>query len=385
MNKARIKGIVFTLAFLCASLLLSGYTSPPATSAKAFALFEAGTGRFLAGSNEDAQLPMASTTKIMTCLLAVENCELDEIVTVEKEAVGQEGTSMYLKEGETLSVSDLVYGLMLSSGNDAAVMLALHMGGTVENFAAMMNARAREIGANDTNFVTPNGLPAEGHYTTAHDLGLIAATAMGNPKFKEIVGTQSKDLPADEDSPARYLRSKNRILWEYEGGNGIKTGYTKAAGKCLVAGAERDGMQLVAVVLNDYNMFEDCKNLLSYGFENYALRQVGQAGEDAGRIPVTGGVTDSVGIETTEDILLPLSEEEFTMIETKTELAEELAAPVTAGTPVGKVEYWLGEEKLAESQIVTTEGAIENTYGYNLGRVLQNWLFHLQWRESANR
>ena len=166
-----------------------GYTSPSATSAKAFALFEAGTGRFLAGSNEDAQLPMASTTKIMTCLLAVENCDLDEIVTVEKEAVGQEGTSMYLKEGETLSVSDLVYGLMLSSGNDAAVMLALHMGGTVENFAAMMNARAREIGANDTNFVTPNGLPAEGHYTTAHDVGLIAATAMGNPKLKEIVGT----------------------------------------------------------------------------------------------------------------------------------------------------------------------------------------------------
>lgn len=384
MRKNRIELVIFTLAIVLTSFLLCGYANPPSTSAKAFALFESSTGRLLAGNNQDAKLPMASTTKIMTCLLAVENCDLDEMVTVDKKAVGQEGTSMYLKEGETLSVGDLVYGLMLSSGNDAAVMLAIHMGGTVEKFADMMNERAREIGANDTNFVTPNGLPADDHYTTAHDLGLIAATAMRNQKFKEIVGTQKKDLPADEDSPARYLRSKNRILWQYEGGNGIKTGYTKAAGKCLVAGAERDGMQLVAVVLNDGNMFEDCKSLLTYGFETVSLKQIAVKGEDMGKVSVLNGITTQVGTALTDDIFLPLREEEFTMIEKKIEMCDEIAAPVDEGLVVGKVEYWLGQEKLAENQIVTTEGAIENTYGYHLGKVLDNWLFHLNGRKSAD-
>lgn len=378
---ARMTASALALCLLFGSQVVEAV---PSTHAKAYALLEASTGRILAAENSDEKLPMASTTKIMTCLLALENCDLNEMVTVEKEAVGLEGTSMYLREGETLTVSDLVYGLMLSSGNDAAAMLAIHMAGSLEEFAKMMNARAKEIGATNTNFVTPNGLPDENHYTTAYDLALIASEAMQNPLFREVVATRQKDLPADEDSPARYLRSKNRMLTEYEGGNGIKTGYTKKAGKCLVAGAERDGMQLVSVVLNDYDMWKDSKALMDYGFQEYKLYQMGRRGENYGTIPVLGGVQPEVSVALTADIYLPLTEKEVTMVEKKVNLVEGLEAPVAAGKSVGKVEYWLDGVKFAEAEIKTSSSVLENSYAFNLRRILRRWLLFPEWRSSAN-
>lgn len=382
-----------TKAALCAaalaiSMLLYGAPrtaqAASAPGARAYALLEASTGRVLASNNANEQLPMASTTKIMTCLLAVEQGNLDDMVTVGKNAVGLEGTSIYLREGETLLLHDLVYGLMLASGNDAAVAIAEHIGGTVEQFAAMMNARAKEIGANNTNFVTPNGLPDDNHYTTAYDLALISCCAMQNPAFREIVGTQSIDLPADEDSPARYLRSKNKILRQVEGGNGIKTGYTKKAGKCLSAAAERDGMQLVAVVLNDYDMFVDCGALLDDGFARYQMTQIATAGEEVGSISVTGGLSDSVSVELGKDIYLPLAENEGNMVERKMNISTELAAPVVSGTQVGTLEFWLNGVKYAETPIFTNDDVLKDTYDYHLHRVLQDWL-RAEKGNSANR
>lgn len=345
----------------------------PSVNAKAYVLMEASTGRVLLENNRDEKLPMASTTKIMTCLLAVENGNMEDIVTIPKEAVGQEGTSIYLREGEQVLFSDLVYGLMLASGNDAAVAIAIHLAGSVENFAQMMNEKARQIGALNSNFVTPNGLPDDNHYTTAYDLALISSYAMQNEKFCEIVGTSKMDLQQDDDSPARYLRSKNKILYQYEGGNGIKTGYTKAAGKCLSAGAKRGDMQLVAVVLNDYDMFVDCMALLDYGFEHYQMRQIAQAGQNYGEIPVENGLEKSVPTALRENIYLPLTEEEVTMVEEKVNMSSSLSAPVQEGEVVGFVEFSFGE-LTAKSEIIAAASARESTYEFHFSRVLQRWL-----------
>lgn len=218
------------ILFIIACTISGSAYALPDIHAQAYALVEASTGRILLESNAAEHLPMASTTKIMTCILAIENGNLDTIVQVPDEAVSIEGSSIYLQYGETISLRDLLYGLMLASGNDAAVTIAIHIAGSVEAFAEMMNQKAVEIGAADTHFVTPNGLPDENHYTTARDLALISAYAMQNEVFRQIVGTSSMNLAQDDDSPARYLRSKNKMLYQYDGGNGIKTGYTRAAG-----------------------------------------------------------------------------------------------------------------------------------------------------------
>ena len=206
------------------------------------------------------KLPMASTTKIMTALIVIENCSLGDTVKVSPKAYGVEGSSMYLNAGEEVSVEDMLYGLMLLSGNDAAVALAIHTAGSVEAFAALMNARAEEIGAHNTHFVTPNGLHDPEHYTTAYDLALIAAEAMKNPDFRKIVGSTYHKTTTG--SVIRYMKNKNKILWQYEGGCGVKTGYTKAAGRCLVFAAERDGMTLIGAVLSCPDMFNVAKAML---------------------------------------------------------------------------------------------------------------------------
>lgn len=359
---------------IAAALLLPRPVLAVDTSAAAHMLMEVSTGRVLDCKNEDARLPMASTTKILTGLLTAERCDMDEVVTVEPEAAGVEGTSMYLKAGETLTVRDLLYGLMISSGNDAAVMLAIHMGGTVENFCTMMNERARELGAENSNFASPNGLPNEAHYTTAADLARIACAAMKNGIFRKVVGTQSIDLPADADSPARHLRSKNKILYQYDGGTGVKTGFTKAAGKCLVASAKRDGMELVAVVLNDYTMFPDCISLLDHGFANWKLRSVASDGTPMGDIKVKNGVADSVGTKAVGDLLLPLTDEEVTMINSSVNTRSSIAAPVAEGEKTGDIVYRIGANELGRQSVVTTGAVSENTYRYNIDRVLRRWL-----------
>lgn len=359
-------------------ILVIGIAAPvkaaPKTSAKAYVLMEAGTGRVLASNNHEEKLPMASTTKIMTCILAIENSKLGDIVKVGKNAVGLEGTSIYLKEGETVTMEELVYGLMLASGNDAAAAIAEHISGSIPDFAKLMNTKAQEIGAVNTNFVTPNGLPDDEHYTTAYDLALISAYAMQNEQFREIVSTTKRDFPEDEDSPARYLRSRNKILYQYEGGNGIKTGYTKAAGKCLCAAAYREDMQLIAVVLNDYNMFEDCKNLMTYGFDTYNMVKVASAGEVVGEIAVKNGLKEKVEANIKEDIFLPLMPEEATMVERKVSLEDEFEAPVKEGKDAGRVDFYIDGEKYTSADIVAAADVGRNTYMHNLLKVFDDWL-----------
>lgn len=242
------------------------------TCAKSCVVMERTSGRVLYSQNGNARLPMASTTKIVTAITVIEHSCLDDVVTIPQQACGVEGSSVYLRCGEQLTVRELLFALMLRSGNDCAVALALHIGGTVEHFAEMMNETARSLGCNDSNFVTPHGLHDDNHYTTAHDLATITCYALSNKEFATIVSTEKVKIGSGDS--ARVLVNKNKLLHNYDGANGVKTGFTKKAGRCFVGSATRNGMQVVVVVLNCGPMFEDTAKLLDYAFANYKLQTV---------------------------------------------------------------------------------------------------------------
>ncbi|MDR0840928.1 MAG: D-alanyl-D-alanine carboxypeptidase [Christensenellaceae bacterium] len=353
----RAKG--WAAALLCV-LLLYTLTPPalaltgPKVSAAGAVLLEAGTGKVLFEKNAAQKLPMASTTKVMTALLAIELGDLDEIVSTDASAYGVEGSSIYLKLQEELSLRDLLYGLMLASGNDAAVAIAVHIGQGVERFAEMMNARAKRIGAVNTNFVTPNGLPNDDHYTTAYDLALIAAEAMKNETFREIVSAQY--YRAQTGAVPRTFKNKNKILWNYEGGNGIKTGYTKAAGRCLVFAARRDGMQLVGVVLNCPSMFEDAAQMLDFGMDNYELAPLVRAGDRVAVAQVRGGMKNSLELVAGQDIMVPVERGNRAQYRTRVVVADVIRAPVQAGQACGYVEV-LGDEGRLLTRFELTAGS----------------------------
>lgn len=230
-----------------------------------YIVMNADTYEVIKEGNSDKRLPMASTTKTMTALLVVEHCIMDDIVVVPEQAVGVEGSSVYLKEGETYTVRELLYGLMLRSGNDAAIALAIHVAGTVENFVEMMNYRAEMLGLKNTHFVNPHGLHNNQHYTSAYDLCKLGCYAIKNDIFADIVST--KQAVISSDNTRKVWCNKNKILSLYDGGIGIKTGFTKAAGRCLIAGAEREGHTVVSVVLNRGDMYEACMELMDEAFE----------------------------------------------------------------------------------------------------------------------
>ena len=216
----------------------------------------------------DKRLPMASTTKIMTALVAAETLSGDEYVKVPKECAGIEGSSIYLEVGETVSVKTLLYGLMLESGNDAAYTLAATCSGSIGEFCALMNKKAKDMGLIDTHFTNPHGLHDENHYTTAYELCVIASEALENDTFRKIVSTKSMYAKSTFSDAMRYFSNHNKLLRSYSGANGVKTGFTKKAGRCLVTSAERDEERFVAVTLNDGNDWRDHTAMLDFGFEN---------------------------------------------------------------------------------------------------------------------
>lgn len=238
-----------------------------ASSAASMALVDGDTGELIYSKNCDARREPASTTKICTAITVLENCTmLDLPVAIPDAAIGVEGSSLYLQRGEMLTVRDLLYGLMLQSGNDCATALAIIVGDSVDGFVKLMNETAAKAGATNTNFVNPHGLHHDEHYTTAHDLCKISYYAMQNETFREIVSTKRHSTPYHNHEYRRNFPNKNKILFNYEGGNGIKTGYTKASGRCLVSSATRDGKTYICTVLNCYDMFEECMRLMDAAF-----------------------------------------------------------------------------------------------------------------------
>ncbi len=305
-----------TLAFPCS-----------AVSARSAILMDAQTGRILYEKNADRQSLIASTTKIMTALVICEQTNVLDRVRIPKEAVGIEGSSMYLQEGEVLTVQDLLYGLMLRSGNDAAVALAIYCGGTVEGFAELMNDKAHLLGMRDTHFVNPNGLDSPGHYSTARDMAVLAAYAMDNPIFAKTVSTKTVHIGS------RVLQNHNKLLWLLEGADGVKTGFTKAAGRILVSSCTRQGRRLIAVTMNDGNDWQDHQQLMESGFSDYTVRQIVSVGDCIGMVSVVSGDKECVELIADADFSFALTSDEKTEI--RLQEPGFVYAPVSEGQDAG--------------------------------------------------
>jgi len=362
----------FAALFLLAAVLLCPAKAAGAEviPAKSMIIIEASTGRPLFEKNAYQKLPMASTTKIMTAIVAIEECDVKETVTIPKQACGIEGSSVYLEEGEKLTVEQLLYGLMLRSGNDCAVALALHIGGSVEGFVKMMNDKAQAIGAYNTHFANPHGLHDDSHYTTAYDLALISSYAMKNSLFRQIVSTKKIEIPCTTRDYGRILYNKNKMLSRYEGATGIKTGFTRQAGRCLVSSAMRDGMELICVVLNCGPMWEVSEQYLDLMFDKYRLKTVLEPYQYWGDIEVERRSGLKVGCYTKDKFAYPLTEEDEKKISVRVELPDSLAPPFEKDTEVGKVKYYFENELIFSAKIYTIDGVGALSYADALDRVL---------------
>ena len=372
-----MRHILALVVLSLALLLCEGAAASEAFSvaAKGAVLIDADSGRILFGQNENEPLPMASTTKVMTALLALEHARLDEKVTASKNASGVPGTSIYLSVGETLSMEHLLYGLMLRSGNDAAVAIAEHIAGSVPDFAELMNARAAELDA-DAHFVNPHGLDADGHRISALGLARVMRAALAYPEFRAIVGTRRKIIPWVGNEYSRVLENKNRLLKTYEGIIGGKTGFTNRAGRCLVFAAEREGLTLVGAVLNCPTWFDTATRMLDYGFENYRVERACAQGEAVGVVPVRNGLADAVSAVAERDLsaAVPIGGQ----VERTLALAEAVQAPVRAGTALGTAQIKSDGVVIAQCDLVAAADVERRDLRQSLRRLLLNWLLRFQ-------
>lgn len=323
-------------------------TATPGVSAQAYILYDAETGAVLAASNAERRLPCASTTKIMTALVALETLPLDTCVTITEEQVRVEGSRMYLRVGETVTVSDLLYGLLLASGNDAALALAKAASGSTEQFAAQMNRKAAELGLTDTHFTNPSGLHEPEHYTTAHDLAVLMAAAMQNPVFAAITGTREAALSG------RTVVNHNKLLHQVPGVDGGKTGYTKAAGRCLVSTAQRCNRRLIAVTLNAPDDWNDHARLYAYGFAQYRASLLSAGGICDTRLTLVGGREPSVAL-TAERVEVWLTGEEQQQLTQTVLLPHFEYAPLCQNCAVGKILWQINGRTVASDELRTAE------------------------------
>lgn len=370
--------------FLCAVMLFVGTltsfffcntenASAMQSSAKSCVLIESSTLRKLFAQNENQKLPMASTTKIMTAITAIENCkDLDEKFEISPKAVGVPGTSLYLRKGDIYSTRDLLYALMLISGNDASVAIAEHVAGSTAEFVTMMNDLCRKIGAISSHFANTHGLDADGHYTTAYDLAKITAYALKNETFREIVSTKNIKI-TNGKGENRYLRNKNKLLHTLDGCIGVKTGFTDDAGRCLVSAIEKDGLQLVCVVLNCGPMFPESAQMLVEASEKYAMRDLTALYDLPKNIKVVDGRTESVKIETREKFLYPLSDEELANVKIEYTLPNEITSPLKKGSEIGQVKIFLNKDLLFSEKIFTIEEVKPKSVLQRMQDFFKNW------------
>lgn len=317
------------------------------TSATSAILIDAESGRVLYEQNADREMLIASTTKIMTALVAIREGSMTETVKVSREAAHTEGSSMYLKENEELSLETLLYGLMLCSGNDAAVAIAEHISGSQAAFAQLMNQTAQELGMKHSSFANPNGLDAEGHYSTARDMALLACAAMEDETLARIVSTRTVTIGG------RTMTNHNKLLSYMSDCVGLKTGYTKAAGRTLVSCAERNGQRLVAVTLQDGNDWADHQSLYEYGFAVYPAQRLSVIGQEVKQMPVQGAVIEKVSLVASDSFFWPKAENE--RIRTEVELNVPLIAPLDAGMTVGQAVFTLDGEEIGRVDLLCGE------------------------------
>ncbi len=356
----RLSGIfkMFTFASLALCIFSPFKAFCVGSSAVSAIVIETSTNSVVYEKNAYSKMPMASTTKIMTAICAIESGNVDRVVTVNDNAVGIEGSSIYLARGERLSVRDLLYGLMLNSGNDAAVAIAYAVSGEIEDFVALMNETAKKIGAQNTHFDNPNGLDGKTHYTTAYDLAIISSYALKNKTFSEIVSTYKKNIPNGDRGYDRALKNHNKLLKLYDGCTGVKTGFTKKSGRCLVSSAKRGNTELVAVTLNDGNDWQDHISMLDYGFNNTYTTKVQKKCDYVKTLSVDGG---------TEPFVKAVCFEEFNHtrvlgnkenVKIVYDIPDSVTAPVAYGETLGKIDIYY-KDKLVRSLPVLSAECVE--------------------------
>ncbi len=378
--KLKITVLMILITILCPFNIKAEEIQAPDVKALGAVLIDGKSGRVLWGKNADEPLANASTTKIMTCIIALESGKRDETVCVSQNAAAQPETRMGLSEGEQIKLNDLLYALMLQSSNDAAVAVAEHISGSVEDFCVLMNEKAAELGARDTCFETPNGLDRGNHHSTAYDMAVIARDAMENEDFVKLINTRNISIESNRHTYS--VRNKNRLLSEYEGALGIKTGFTGKAGNCFVGAAERDGMLLISVVLGSgwgsvgkQRKWIDTKNLLNYGFNNYEYFDICVKGEHTDILPVTSSYGRSVGVETAGDIRLPLNKAEREALYAEIELPDTVEAPVQRGDKIGRIVFKTDSDTvIAECPLVAENDVKRKDFKTTSQMLIKYWI-----------
>ena len=331
--------------------------SVPVISAQSAILIEPSSGTTVYEKNARVRLPMASTTKIMTAIVALEHADPAMIVEVSPDAVGIEGSSVYLYAGERLSMEHLLYAMLLESANDAAAAIAIAIAGSVDAFAVLMNEKAVELGLSDTHFTNPHGLDHEQHYTTAADLARIASYCMTNVLFSTIVATQRMTIPLHETEGARLLINHNRLLRSYEGTVGLKTGFTKRSGRCLVSAATRDGITLIAVTLNAPDDWDDHRNMFDYGFENYVSILLQSAGSYSRTVPLIGATQTTLSVTNANDVRAVLPKQHGAITLT-CELPRWIAGSAIRGQTIGRLIWRCNGRIIAEESLIVQSTVI---------------------------
>lgn len=363
--------LLATVLLLSALALAVG--AAPVVSGECACLYLPQNNILIYDKNAHKRHPMASTTKIMTALVVLENCNLDETVVIPKEATGIEGSSIYLKPEECHTVENLLYALLLASANDAAAALAIHAAGNVEAFADMMNECAAELALQDTHFTNPHGLADPEHYTTAADLARITAAAMQNQAFSAIVSTKSKVISTLDGSDTRTLINHNKLLRQYEDCVGVKTGFTKKSGRCLVSAAERDNMLLIAVTLDAPDDWRDHTSLLDYGFSLYEGRELCEANTFFFDLPVIGGKAETVRISARNQASVVL-ERDSAPLKPSFEINRFAIAPIKEGQVLGMIRYTQNGRTVATVPLLAEESVVKAKIQYNLFEKIKNFL-----------
>lgn len=359
----RKTALITLLTFVLACPQIAwGAAKEPTLTAKSAIVIEASTGKILFAKAAADRRPPASTTKMMTLIVALEHGNLNDIVTTSPNAASTEGSSLWLAPGEQLKLRDMLYGMMLVSGNDATVAVAEHISGSVDKFARLMTDKAHAIGALSTNFTNSSGLPDQRHYSTATDLAHIAAYGFKNPLFTQIVSTKHTIIPWPGKNHDRDLYNENKLLWQYDGADGVKTGFTEEAGRCLVSGAKRDGIQLVAVVLDGDRMWEDSIKLLDYGFSRLQPVTMFNRGDIMKTVKVIDGKSDYVTLTAADTLVVPADEGDREGFATVIVAPDTIDAPVKAGQKIGVIKTMYRNTEISSVDLLATEPAERKTF-----------------------
>ncbi|AKF95399.1 D-alanyl-D-alanine carboxypeptidase [Brevibacillus laterosporus] len=370
MRYQRIIGVLVVF-LLCVSYLgpqpRAWASLAPKVSAEAAAVIDVKSGRILYQKNGNKKMRIASLTKTLTAIVAIEATDIKKVVAVPDKAVGVEGSSIYLKRGEKLTLEELLYGLMLRSGNDAAAAIALQVGGSIEGFAAMMNEKAIYIGMDQSNFMNPHGLDnSKEHYSTAVDMAKLSAYALQNPQFQQIVSTKVKSISWEGEKWERRLQNKNKMLHLYDGADGVKTGYTKLAKRCLASSATRDGRQVAVITLNAPDDWNDHAILLDYGFQQFKESSLIHKGEKCDA-PQSIKLEDKGKVELVSlaDFTYPLKAGEEQHVSKKIQLFQKQVGHHDVNEHVGFVEIYLGKHSIGKIPLTLREMKVTDTFQNN--------------------